>query len=69
MRLASQLDAPMVDTADANEAHRDAYAHSAGLALGLVYLGRARRTSMSSSADSAPTYMMFFSSCRCRVSA
>lgn len=51
MRLASQLDAPMVDTADANEAHRDAYAHSAGLALGLVYLGRARRTSMSSSAD------------------
>ena len=51
MRLASQLDAPMVDTADANEAHRDVYAQCAGLGLGLVYLGRARRTPMSSSAD------------------
>ena len=52
-RLATQLDA-QVDTADANEAHLDLYAQCAGLGLGLVYLGRARRSGgMTSASDHA----------------
>lgn len=53
-RLVAQLDAPL-DTSEALDRHRDVYAHCAGLALGLVHLGRARRTGMSSAADLALT--------------
>lgn len=53
-RLAAQLDAPL-DTNEALDRHRDVYAHCAGLALGLVYLGCARRTGMTSAADLALT--------------
>ncbi|WFD23515.1 Anaphase-promoting complex subunit 1 [Malassezia equina] len=53
-RLAAQLDAPL-DSNDALDRHRDVYAHCAGLALGLVHLGRARRTGMTSATDLALT--------------
>ncbi|WFD27606.1 Anaphase-promoting complex subunit 1 [Malassezia nana] len=49
-RLAAELDAPL-DTGEALDQHRDVYAHCAGLALGLVHLGRARRTGMTSATD------------------
>ena len=51
-RLATQLDAPL-DTADANAAHHDVYAQCAGLGLGLVCLGRGRRTPMDAASDAA----------------
>ncbi|KOS16503.1 negative regulator of mitosis [Malassezia pachydermatis] len=51
-KLATQLDARL-DTTDTHETHHDVYAHCAGLGLGLVLLGRARRVGMSSAADVA----------------
>ena len=52
-RLLAQIDVPRLETSDANDAHHDVYAQSAGLALGLVLLGRARRAPMDNAADAA----------------